>query len=135
MFRVGAASVVSALCVLSSVHAAVAYSPSYDPSTQTGYWGYTLAGLAPTVRDGYAVGTAFKLVNGANRFQRALLWDANGNVTELGNLGTDTDGGTDTEAHAVNSTGTIVGLSEKYAADGTYFGPRAVRWGSGSTTP
>jgi len=78
--------------------------------------------------DGTAVGYASKFDGGVNKGLRAVRWDASGAAaTELGNLGTDSDGITYVVALAVNDAGTAVGRSEKYVG-GVSKGYRAVRW-------
>ncbi len=103
--------------------------PTYNAATQTGYSSPTLPGvLGSTAGNGTAVGYAQKYTGGINNGNRALRWDASGNpATEMGNLGTDSGGYTDTEAFAVNNAGTSVGTAQKYTG-GTDLGKRAVRW-------
>ena len=75
------------------------------------------------------VGKARKYDDGSWLGDRPVRWDAGGTAaTELGNLGTDTDGWTHTWAYAVNDANTAVGYAEKYVA-GSYLGDRAVMWG------
>src|SRR5205823_6340177 len=82
---------------------------------------------------GTAVGYAEKWVLDGDKGPRAVHWDAWGTAaTELENLGTDSGGGTDSQAFALNTAGTTVGFSEKYVS-GFYKGTRAVRWDASST--
>jgi MYXO-CTERM domain-containing protein len=78
---------------------------------------------------GNSVGYATKYVGATNKGWRAVRWDPVGAVTELGNIGTNSSGGTNAEAYAINATGTSVGYAYKYAGD-TWQGSRAVRWSS-----
>ncbi len=67
---------------------------------------------------------------------RAVRWDASGTAaTELGNLGTDADGFTYSDVYAINSSGTAVGIANKYDGSGNYLGGRAVRWETSDTVP
>src|SRR5262249_7616720 len=64
---------------------------------------------------GVAVGGAEKYVGGTDLGSRAVRWDASGPaVTELGNLGTDSNGVTNSNAFAVNAAGVAVGSAEKW---------------------
>ncbi len=87
-----------------------------------------------------AVGTVAGWVDmydneGAHQGYRAVRWDASSTVaTELGNLGTDSDGFAISFADAVNNAGTIVGYAEKYDGSGGYLGGRAVRWDATGTS-
>ena len=76
---------------------------------------------------GTVVGFATKYTAGTNVGDRAVRWDSNGVATELGNLGTASSGFTNSQANAVNATGTAVGYATKYTS-GTSVGTRAVRW-------
>jgi len=77
---------------------------------------------------GTAVGFADKYTGGTLRGVRAVRWAAGGRAaTELGILGTDPSGATESYAYAISSAGTAIGYAEKYTS-GTYLGRRAVRW-------
>ncbi len=77
---------------------------------------------------GTVVGRAQKFVSGVNKGYRAVKWNVTStNATELGNLGTDSDGETDSQATSINEAGTVVGRAHKYVS-GTSKGHRAVRW-------
>lgn len=63
----------------------------------------------------------------------AVRWDAGSTVgTELGNLGTDANGVTDSRAYGIDSKGDIVGYALKYDG-GTAVGNHAVVWKAGGT--
>jgi hypothetical protein len=105
--------------------------PTYDSTTQTGYQNPQL--WFNMVGDGVALGYAEKYDAGSDKGWRAVRWDASGTTaTELGNLGTDSNGVTATFAGAINAAGTAVGLAEKYLA-GSDVGERAVRWDASGT--
>jgi hypothetical protein len=82
---------------------------------------------------GAAVGYAYHHdAAGVVKGQRAVRWEANSTAaTELGYLGADTDGTTDSIALAINAAGTAVGWADKYNGGGV--GMRPVRWDAGST--
>lgn len=78
---------------------------------------------------GVAIGWG-KKYNMSNIFagERAVRWDASSTVAvELGNLGTNSSGVTNTRAVAINSSGTAAGYLDKYES-GISKGRRAVRW-------
>ena len=79
---------------------------------------------------GVSVGYGQKYVQGGpSKGPRPVRWDAAGNPTELGNLGTDPTGYSDGEAFAVNDAGTAVGYTGQYDNSGTLVGLyAAVRW-------
>ncbi|HEV2295599.1 MAG TPA: hypothetical protein VGR35_17250 [Tepidisphaeraceae bacterium] len=63
-----------------------------------------------------------------------MRWDASGTAaTELGTLGTSTNGSAGAYAHAINDLGTAVGVSSKYNTSGTWVGHPAVRWDASGT--
>ena len=74
-----------------------------------------------------AVGHALLFVDGSNKGDRAVRWSASGAVTELGNLGVDSNGSTIARAYAVNAGGTAVGIATLFL-DGINKGYRAARW-------
>jgi hypothetical protein len=77
---------------------------------------------------GTTVGVAYKYVGGVYKGQRAVRWDASGTAaTELGNLGTDSNGVTYSIASSVNEAGTAVGFADK-CVGGMAVGLRAVIW-------
>lgn len=78
---------------------------------------------------GTAVGSARKSSNITNLGYRAVRWDAQGiAATELGNLGTDSSGHTDSGVYAISAGGTSVGYANRYSGN-TNLGKRAVYWG------
>jgi hypothetical protein len=95
-------------------------------------FGYTNSVAFGINSSGAAVGYAYKYTGGIDVGSRAVRWDASGAATELGNLGTTINGGTTSQAWAVNAAGTSVGIAQKYngAAD---VGTRAVRWDASGT--
>lgn len=83
---------------------------------------------------GTAVGSAEVYISNKLRGERAVRWDANKTAaTELGNLGTASNGETSALALAINNPGTAVGYAAKYVG-GAYQGTFAVRWNAGTTT-
>ena len=85
---------------------------------------------------GTAVGHAYKFDESGfvDLGTRAVRWDASGTAaTELGNLGTDPTGDTDSEAYDINAAGTAVGQAIKYDDFGSDLGNRAVRWDTSGT--
>jgi hypothetical protein len=118
---------------------AVRWDASGTAATELGNLGTNSSG--ETDIKAYAVNTAGVAVGFANKFtggtylgNRAVRWDASGTaLTELGNLGTNSSGGTDSGAVAINSAGTAVGYAIKYSPDGTSLGTRAVRWDANGT--
>jgi hypothetical protein len=66
---------------------------------------------------------------------RAVRWNASNAVaTELGNLGTSSNGITSAQAYAINGAGTAVGWVSKFDASGVLKGTRAVRWNASGTS-
>lgn len=59
---------------------------------------------------------------------RAVRWDAQGNVTELATLSTGLNGKADVKATAINEAGTIVGVGTNYTSAGSPSGLTAIRW-------
>jgi hypothetical protein len=107
-------------------------------ATELGYiaassTGYTYASATAINTGGTAVGNGKKYAGGVDIGYRAVRWDAGGTVaTELGNLGTGSDGYTYASAIAINDSGTAVGQNDKYSGS-TRLGTRAVRWDAGGT--
>jgi hypothetical protein len=65
--------------------------------------------------------------------ENAVRWDGDGTtMTELGNLGINTEGWTFSYTAAINNANTIAGNVNKYEA-GVDKGRRAIRWDAGST--
>ena len=72
--------------------------------------------------------------SGALKGTRAVRWDASGTAaTELGHLGTNANGYTESSADAINTMGAAVGVAQKYDAAGVVQGERAVRWDASGT--
>ncbi len=91
--------------------------------------GYTNSHAYAINISGTAVGFARKYSGNSDLGARAVRWDASGTfATELGNLGTDGSGITESFAYAINSAGTAVGYAYKYGGN-TSLGTRAVYWG------
>jgi hypothetical protein len=77
---------------------------------------------------GHIVGSALKYdAGGYTLGTRAILWNRQGDPTELPDLDTRDIGYAWTRAHAINAAGTIVGMSAKYTGGNGY---RAVIWES-----
>jgi hypothetical protein len=82
-----------------------------------------------------AVGRATFYNNNSPDGNRAVRWDAAGNGTQLGHLGTEnspTSANTQSAAWAVNESGDAVGYARKYDGGGNFKGHRAVRWNHNS---
>jgi hypothetical protein len=78
---------------------------------------------------GTAVGYANKYDAGIPQGTRAVRWGSSGTAAiELGNLGTDSNNVTNSQANAINSNGIIVGFAEAYDTSGNDLGQRAVYW-------
>lgn len=95
----------------------------------------TGAGGARDVNDSnVAVGWVRKYEGTSSKGNRPIMWDAAGNLIELGNLGLNSSGNTISEAYAINNAGAVVGYGGVYV-DGASRGSRAIRWEAGSTVP
>lgn len=132
---VAALAAVSGLVASLAPASVIVYGgPTYDTTTGTGYPNPALPSTpGSTAGNGMAVVYATKYLGGADFGTRALRWDASGTeATELGNLGTDSIGYTQSQAVAINTAGTAVGNADKYTG-GTYLGSRAVRWDASGT--
>jgi hypothetical protein len=77
---------------------------------------------------GTVAGSAQKIVSGLNRGIRAVRWDTNGNVTELGTLGQDSSSRSNGISYDVNDAGIIVGALEEYSETNLLLGKQAVFW-------
>jgi hypothetical protein len=85
---------------------------------------------------GVAVGQVEKYDISGNYFgTRAVKWGTSGTLTELGNLGTDSNQSTYASAAAINDYGVIVGAAKKFDSSGNDLGFRAVRWDATGTVP
>jgi hypothetical protein len=117
---------------------AVRWNASGTTATELGNLGTEISGIttssAVAINDsGTAVGFADKWNLNTDFGPRAVRWDASGTAaTELGNLGTDSGGATNSSAIAINAVGTAVGYAEKYVS-GSDIGLRAVRWDASGT--
>jgi hypothetical protein len=117
---------------------AVRWDASGTAATELGNLGTDSNGVASAYAirintAGTAIGFGSKYTAGTYVGQRAIRWDASGTAaTELGNLGTYSDGSANTEAEAINTAGTAVGYADKYTG-GTSVGTRAVRWDASGT--
>jgi hypothetical protein len=91
--------------------------------------------------DANAINGAGEVVGWAVRFgamdtvlgERAVRWTSGGSISELGHLGTNSNGAAEAEAWAINTAGAAVGYSKRFDAMGQSQGDRAVRWNVGST--
>jgi hypothetical protein len=113
---------------------AVRWDASGAAVTELGSLGTSSAGAASACAfavnsAGTAVGYSQKFdASGRDEGHRAVRWDASRTApTELANLGTYSDGYTETMAYAVNSAGTAVGYASRYS-EGDYRGEAAVIW-------
>jgi hypothetical protein len=116
---------------------ATRWDSSGAAASELGNLGTAAGGITNTVANavnptGVAVGNANKYNNvGASVGTRAVRWDAGAAAaTELGNIGSDGNGVTNSTAYAVNATGVAVGSATRYIA-GSSRGSRAVRWAAG----
>lgn len=72
--------------------------------------------------------------SGVFKGSRAVRWDAASTAaTELGHLGTNANGYTESSADAINAIGAAVGVAREYDAAGVFQGERAVRWDDSGT--
>ncbi len=131
-------AVVSLTVLVYAAHAGpllVAGSPGYDAITHTGMDAFLVygRGYLGVTNTGTAIGCATKYIGGVSKGVRAVRWDASGEATELGVLGTDSNGKTNAYAYGINNNGTAVGSAKKYVA-GISNGVRAVRWDASGTT-
>jgi hypothetical protein len=97
--------------------------------------GQNSQGYAAAINDsGTAVGSVTKYSpSGTSLGSRAVRWDAGGTTaTELGNLGTDANGVTQSYAVAINNAGETIGSAQ--IPGSSLPTSLAVRWDPGSTT-
>lgn len=104
-------------------------------ATELGHLGTGISALTNSAawainEAGVAVGFATKFdAAGLNDGQRAVRWNAGSTLAiELQVLGTDANGSTFSKAYTVNEIGTAVGWLDKYDAQSTDQGTRAVVW-------
>jgi hypothetical protein len=102
------------------------------PTWSPGPGGTAISGIDVTGinNNGTAVGSAYKYdSSGASLGLRAVRFDGSGAAAvELGNLGTDIGGYTQSQAAAINNAGSVVGSSRLYLFGTFDIGDRAVRW-------
>jgi hypothetical protein len=129
--RIVCAAAALAAITLTAPSASAAYITVYGGPTYTaGVAGYKGAGLIVVSDTPTAVGSANKYdASGVDMGIRAIRWNGPGTtVVELGHLGTNTSGFTESSIIAVNSAGTAVGRAAKYDSSGANQGTSAVRW-------
>ncbi|HEY7086808.1 MAG TPA: DUF3466 family protein [Tepidisphaeraceae bacterium] len=116
---------------------AVRWDPSGTTASELGNLGtntngFTFSGANAINASGTAAGYANEYNGNISLGARAVRWDASGTATELGHIGTNSNGVTSASAYAINATGTAVGFANKYNGN-TSLGSRAVRWGAPGT--
>lgn len=120
---------------------AVRWDVGDTAATELGHLGGTISSVYNgEIVDVYAVNDAGTAVGFCRKFDgtrdvglRAVRWDAGGTaITELGGLGDGGGADHNAKAYAINASGLIVGMSERYDG-GVNKGPRAVRWNAGGT--
>lgn len=86
--------------------------------------------------EGTAFGRALKIdATGNAKGFRAVRWDAGSTAaTELGILGTDANGASQTTVRGANDLGAAVGAARRYGPNGEDLGTRPVRWDDDSAT-
>ncbi len=100
--------------------------PTYDANTSDGYLlPYNTLGSRSVNEVGQAAGSATRYVSGVDKGLRAVRWASSGAATELGNLGTNSSGFTDSYPYAINEAGQAVGFATRHISGS---GWRAVRW-------
>lgn len=96
--------------------------------------GYTDASAIVINSSGVTGGTAKKYAGNTDLGTRAVRWDAGSQlVTELGHLGTDSNGMTFSTVYAINNSGTTVGYAQLNSGPNS-LGNRPVRWDASGTT-
>ena len=114
---------------------AARWEPGVTSATELGHLGtdivgFTSAGAFAVNAGGTAVGYASVHTTDGGLGTRAVRWVAGATAaTELGHIGTASNGFTSASALAVNDAGTAVGEASKYSGS-TFLGKRAVRWGA-----
>lgn len=111
----------------------------YTPSgwSELGHLGLSSTGVTEVYGSamnstGAAVGNAQKFSGTSELGTRAIRWGPASNLAvELGHLGTDVYGFTESEGRGINAAGDAVGFAVKHLAGD--FGQRAVRWNAGGT--
>ncbi|MEQ1638463.1 MAG: hypothetical protein ABL903_17465 [Methylococcales bacterium] len=82
---------------------------------------------------GQIAGTQSVVGNNGNSNTHAVLWE-NGTVTDLGALGTDINGYSQSSAVAINANGQVIGNSTVYDQHGNAKGQHAFIWSKGIMT-
>ena len=103
--------------------------PTYNTTTG-GYASPVLSMLpgAPLNASGTVIGYAAKsTAAGTALGNRAVRWNSSGSISELGLLGTDANGLSNSYPYAINTSGAVTGAVEKFNGN-TAVGYRAVRW-------
>lgn len=96
--------------------------------------GYTESFANSINASGMIVGQSVKYVDAVSRGTRAVRWAANGTaITELGTLGTDTSGNTESVAYKVNNAGIAVGYARQFDSAGHFVRRAAARWDASGT--
>ncbi|MCC7408460.1 MAG: DUF3466 family protein [Phycisphaeraceae bacterium] len=123
------------LLLAAPAHANLTLYPGPETPSGQGYRGTSDSLLSRFATDAQAISPAFKYsASNVKLGVRALRWDISGSVDELGNLGTNSSGYTETFANATNHAGAVVGHAKKYSPAGADLGTRAVRWDPDSST-
>ena len=102
------------------------------PTLGTDATGNTSGDARDINEHGDIVGFLDKFSGTSNVGNRAVRWNANGGVQELGTLGTSSNGYTFAIANNINDSGTVIGIAQRDES-GSPMGQRAVRWDAGST--
>jgi probable HAF family extracellular repeat protein len=105
--------------------------------TNLGSLGTNAAGVGTSLANainasGQVAGSSDFYVNGFSMGSRAFVW-SNGEMTNLGSLGTDSSGWSLGSANAINTSGQVAGYSHYYV-NRTYKGQRAFVWSNGVMT-
>jgi len=113
---------------------AVMWSATGTTATELGTIGTDLTGVSYSQANainaaGTAVGFANKYISGNIRGKRGVRWNAGSTIaTELGILGSDANGVTQSEAFALNDIVAAVGYANLFNTQGVSIGQRAVLW-------
>jgi hypothetical protein len=114
---------------------AVRWDASGTAATELGHLGTRADGT--TLSNAYAINNAGTVVGyaavydglGNSLGDRAVRWNTSSvAASQLGHLGTQKDGITNSYAYTINDAGTAVGYAAKYDSAGKGLGERAVRW-------
>ena len=89
---------------------------------------------APLNASGTVIGYAAKsTAAGTALGNRAVRWNSSGSISELGLLGTDANGLSNSYSYAINTSGAVTGAVEKFIGNNAV-GYRAVRWMTATNT-